>query len=121
MSSRFPVGYFTLGGPASGTHALNVDGCENSGDAIASPGITLSATNAMSPGTFTTGSARWTDAMGATWGVPGDAFQMTVTSIGPVGGYIDGTFDVVVSHGGTATHSVAGSFHVCRVPDDLAP
>jgi hypothetical protein len=75
----------------------------------------------MGPGTFTTGSARWTDSMGATWGVAGDPFQMIVTSIGPVGGYIDGTFDVVVSHGGNAAHSVAGSFHVCRVPDELAP
>jgi hypothetical protein len=46
---------------------------------------------------------------------------MTVTSIGPVGSYIDGAFDVVVSHGGNAAHSLAGSFHVCRVPDELVP
>jgi hypothetical protein len=121
MVSTSPVGYFFSGGPAPGTQALDIDGCENGGDLAASPGIGLSATNATSAGTFTTGSAHWTDALGATWGVPGDAFKMTVTSIGPVGGYIDGTFDVVVSHGGNAAHSVAGSFHVCRVPDELAP
>jgi hypothetical protein len=121
MSSMSAVGYFFSGGPPPGTHALDVDGCENDGDLVASPGISLSATNATSAGTFAAGLAHWTDALGATWGVPGDPFKMTVTSIGPIGGYIDGTFDVVVSHGGSAAHSLAGSFHVCRVPDELAP
>jgi hypothetical protein len=120
-STTSAVGYFFSGGPAPGIQALDVEGCENSGDAVVSPGIRLSAPNAMTPGTYTMGSATYTDSMGVSWGAPGDAFKMTVTAIGPVAGHIDGSFSGFVSHGGNAVHSLDGSFHVCRVQDELAP
>jgi hypothetical protein len=120
-SSMTAVGYLMSGGPAPGAHELDVEGCQNSGDLVASPGIHLTASNAMSPGTYTTGSIRYTDAMSTLWGVPGDGVAITVTTIGPVGGHIEGTFSGSVSHGGNAAHLLAGSFDVCRVADELAP
>lgn len=40
---------------------------------------------------------------------------MTVTKLDEAGGAIEGTFDMVVSHGANAALPVTGSFHVCRV------
>jgi hypothetical protein len=120
-SSMTAVGWLLAGGAGPGAHSIDVEGCQNSGDLVASPGIHLSATNAMSPGTYTAGSITYTDSMSTPWGVPGDGFMMTVTKIDPVGGHIDGTFSGSVSHGGNAAHALAGSFHVCRVADELVP
>ena len=119
MSSTTAVGYLFSGG-APGAQALRIEGCENSGDFVASPGILMSASNAMSPGTYTKGTTSYIDSMGMSWGIPGDGFSMTVTKLDPVGGSIDGTFSGFVSNGGNAAHSLTATFHVCRVPE-LAP
>jgi hypothetical protein len=46
-----------------------------------------------------------------------------VTTFPAVGSAIDGTFTATVSHvmNGNAAHMLSGSFHVCRVQDELTP
>lgn len=117
--SSEPVGYFISGGPFPGVHKLVIQGCADMG--AQSHGIQLSADDAMGTGTFTMGTTYYTDLNGGDWGVAGDPFSMTVTKLEDVGGVIEGTFDVMVTHGGSAAYDVSGSFHACRVPDLLAP
>jgi hypothetical protein len=112
-------GYIQAGGPAPGTENLNIDGCATS--AANATGIHLNAPNASGPGAYTMGNTQYVDSMGISWGVPGDGFKMTVTQMDTVGGYIDGNFTVFVSKGGNAAHSIDGTFHVCRVKDQLVP
>jgi len=113
------VGYIFMGGPAPGAQGLVILGC--AGPQAASPGITLAPTDALTPGTYTAGATSYTDSQGNTWGVSGDPFELTVTTLGDVGGSIVGTYSVMVTHGGNAAHDVSGSFDVCRVPNLLAP
>jgi hypothetical protein len=57
------------------------------------------------------------DASGVTFSNPYlGAFppSIQVTSVGPVGGTVDGTFSAMVQSQ-TGMHSVSGSFHLCRV------
>jgi len=113
------LGYRFEGGPAPGIEAMDVAGCASA--APSSEGVQLSARNASSPGTFTTGSVSYTDANGIQWGVPGDPLSITFTRIDAVGGVIAGSFTATVTHGGNAAHSLSGAFQVCRVNDELAP
>ncbi len=107
------------GGPPPGTQGFVIDGCATA--AMGSTGLQLAIKDAMSPGTYTTGMTQYTDASGKTWGVAGDAFKVTLTNIGPPGGAVDGMFSVTASQGGNAAHLVDGTFHVCRVNDELTP
>ena len=114
-----PVGYIFSGDPAPGVQRFNIAGC-----ASASPnaeGIYLSLDNASTPGTYSGGSTSFTDAGGIMWGVVGDPLEVTLTTFQQVGGAVDGSFKATVTHGGNAAHFVSGSFHVCRVQDELAP
>lgn len=117
--STHPEGYVFSGGPSPGIENLVLVGCVSA--APMSEGIVLSASNAMSPGTYTKGAPQYTDPGGVTWGVNGDSFKLTVDTFGAVGEPIAGGFFMVVTHGGNAAHTVKGNFHVCRVPDALAP
>ena len=117
--SNKAVGYMFSGGPAPGSQGLVVLGCAHS--YAGSQGIILAPRNATSPGTYTAGTATYTDENGGSWGADGDPFHMTVTKLGPVGGSIEGTFQALVTHGGNAGHNVSGTFNVCRVSDMLAP
>ena len=113
------VGYIFSGGPYPGTQGLVVLGC--AGPEAASEGILLSPADAIAPGHYTAGTTSYTDPGGITWGVSGDPFDMTVTALGPVGGSIQGTFSVMVTHGGNAAHDIEGTFDVCHVTDLNAP
>ena len=117
-ASTSAVGYIFAGGPYPGVEGLDVVGCANSNPQ--SPGITLSGSNVMSPGTFAAGMTSYTDVTGS-WGVAGDPFQMVITRLDSTGGVIEGTFNARVSHGGNAAHALTGSFHVCHVSDEYAP
>ncbi len=117
--STTALGYSFSGGPAPGFQALDLVGCVSA--APKSEGVFLSLANAMAPGTFTQGSVTWTDPSGQAWGVSGDSFSVVVTKVDGFGGSIDGHFDAMTTHGGNAAHDVSGTFHVCRVHDELAP
>src|SRR6185503_6039955 len=117
--STTAVGYSFSGGPFPGVQALEVAGCAGPGPK--SQGIHLSASDAMNPGTYTKGTTFYTDTNGIDWGAANDPFKVTFTTIEAVGGVIEGTFSVIATHGGSAAHTVTGSFHVCRVQDELAP
>jgi hypothetical protein len=117
MWSQTAVGYLFSAGPSP--IGVRVEGCENSGDLTESPGIRLMTSNAMTPGTYTMGSIQFTPMAGMNWStLTGAPFEVKITKLDPVGGYIDGTFSGVVAAPGGG-HSLAGSFHVCRVEDQL--
>lgn len=118
MSTQ-PAGYVFSGGPSPGIENLVLVGCVSG--APKSDGFSLSASNAMGPGVYIKGAPQYTDPGGVTWGVNGDSFKLTVDTFGAVGEPITGGFFMVVSHGGNAAHTVKANFHVCRVPDALAP
>jgi hypothetical protein len=116
---KTPLGYEFAGGPVGAAHGVKLLGCVD-----ASPnaqGIELDVLDAGGPGAFTQGTTQYTDALGNDWGVADDPFQVTITTLEPVGGAIDGSFHVTVTHGGNAAHGLDGTFHVCHVPDLLAP
>jgi hypothetical protein len=113
------VGYIFSGGPAPGTQGLVVLGCV--GPETGSEGIQLAPEDAIGPGDYTAGSTTYTDPGGMTWGVAGDPFAMTVTNLQPVGGSIQGNFQVMVTHGGNAAHNLEGTFDVCHVTDMQVP
>ena len=114
------VGYLFSGGPAPGVQRLEIAGCASSSAVSTTPGISLSASDASSVGTYTVGTTSYTDAAG-TWGFANDPFHLVVTRLDAAGGVIEGSFTAMVTHGGNAARSLTGSFHVCRVPDELAP
>ena len=114
-----PAAYLFSGGPFPGAQALDVVGCV--GSAQGEEGVLLSASDASGTGTFTAGSTSYTDASGGLWGAAGDPFELVVTSFGEVGDYVEGSFQVMVTHGGNAAHTLTATFAVCRVSDLLAP
>lgn len=121
MYSDTAVGFAFSGGPSPGIDAFVIQGCENGGDLVVSPGIEFAANQVKNPGTYTDGTTGYTDEMGQGWGQPGDAFSLTITKLEPVGGVVEGSFKGFVSHGGNAAHDIAATFHVCRVDDALVP
>jgi hypothetical protein len=113
------LGYEFSGGPAPGVQRLNLVGCVGPG--ANSEGIDISMDKATTPGTFTVGTVSWTDQNGATWVSGNFAPKVTITKLDPVGGVIEGSVGGMVSQGGNAAHTLNGTFHVCRVNDELAP
>lgn len=91
---------------------LRVVGCKTS--AAKSEGVVLEALNANTVGTYTMGTPHYTDTNGMAWGTGADPFNMVVTKLGPAGQPIEGTFTASSTNGGSAAHSLVGSFHVCR-------
>src|SRR5262249_2359322 len=79
-----PTGHMFAGGPVGAPHGVTIQGCA-AGTAV-SQGITLTALDASGPGTYTMGSAQYTDAMGAMWGTQNDPFKAIITGYDPVGG-----------------------------------
>ena len=122
-----PIGYLIEGGvvpPVDGGVSLGGPRLEIFGCASAAPGsegVELLAYDVTAPGKFTVGLTRYTDAGGLSWGMMSDPFVLHVTKLGAVGDSIEGTVTATVTHGGNAAHTIAGSFHVCRAPDELVP
>jgi hypothetical protein len=114
-----PVGYLLEGGVAPGLSNLNVYGCVSK--AVNSEGISLLVSGVKAPGTFTSGTATYTDAGGAAWS-NGGALMVTVTKLGAVGGTIEGTLSATVTHPPSqVAQTIAGSFKVCHIGDELVP
>jgi hypothetical protein len=118
-----PTGFsFVHGSPPPGGQELYIDGC--AAGAPGSEGLHIGLSNAIAPGTYTDGSVDYTDASAATWDA-GDPFSfiVAITKLGAVGDSIDGTFTATVTRvmSADAAHSLSGSFHVCRVKDEVLP
>jgi hypothetical protein len=118
-SATSAIGYAFAGGPVGAPHGIQIVGCKSA--AAQSEGIQFRVLDAQGPGTYTMGSTQYTDTTGVTWGFDTDPFKVTLTKVESTGGVIEGTFSEFVTHGGSAAHSIAGSFHVCHVMDLLAP
>jgi hypothetical protein len=112
-----PVGYVQAGGASADQNTLVIFGCVSA--AAGSQGIVLSAPNVTAPGTFTGGTATYTDMSGNDWtGTP----QVVVTTLGAVGDTIEGTFTASVTHPPSQiAENVTGTFSVCRIGDQLTP
>lgn len=111
--------YIEQGGPAPGIEALNVDGCSSTSPNA--PGIQLSISNVTGPGQYTQGTLEYTDTNGKPWtsgGAPD--FQVSVNTFDPVGGVVEGNFNVEV-FGGKLGKPLMGTFSVCRVSDEDLP
>jgi hypothetical protein len=67
--------------------------------------------------------ASYVDPMGTWWVSWMDATDVTVSELGPVGGFIDGTFSSTLGPGPIPqngdTLGISGTFHVCHVPDQM--
>ena len=117
-TSAFAVGYLHSVGPQP--ISTVVEGCENGGDATQSPGIRIDISDASAPGMYMSGATVYFGPQGNSWSAAGGApFKATITKMDPVGGYVDGSFSAIVKASDGTTHSLGGSFHVCRVQDEL--
>jgi len=116
--SQKAVGYIAQG-PGMTPPRIVIEGCQSA--AAGSPGIMLTAENAMAPGDYPIGLTQYTDMAGKLYGMQGDPFDVIVTVLDMVGGTIGGTFKVKVTNNLVGSHMVEGSFHVCRVNDQLLP
>jgi hypothetical protein len=117
--SLYAVG--SLAPPFSPPHALDVTGCTSSGITGARLEL-LTASDVNGAGTVDA-LVKYDDAMGAHWWVTtydDPKPTLTVTKLGAVGDFIDGTFSAsnATAYQGGPAHSLTGSFHVCREPDD---
>jgi len=121
QSSQYASGWQFFGGPAPPVHELKIAACENGGDLVASPGIQIAVTNAMSPGVYTDGLMGFRVGTGTVFSAATDPFKVTIASIGPIGGAIDGSFAILASMGSSSAHFLQGTFHVCHVADDVEP
>ena len=117
--STTAVGYRFSGGPFPGVTAIDINGCK--GPNANSEGASLSAHDAMGPGTYPGSTVSYTDSFGTVWSSPGYPASIVLTRVDPVGGVIEGSFTASVTHGSDSRSELKGTFHVCRVPDELAP
>jgi hypothetical protein len=118
MSSE-PVAFIFSGGPTQ-VEGLEVVGCSK----LAMGGsVKLSALNVLGAGTYSAGDIRYAAPGGDVWGMKGDPVKVDITHLGVVSDFVDGTFEAPSLHvmNGTATHQLTGTFHVCRVPDEILP
>ena len=117
--SMTAVGYRLSGGVAPGLDQLDIVGCAGPGSASA--GIQLYTTKASAPGTYTEGSLSYTNANGLTSSSVNDPYKVVITKLEEVGGVIEGTFTGTVTEPTDGKITLTGSFHVCRVADELVP
>jgi hypothetical protein len=117
--SSTALGYHFSGGVFPGFNEIDLLGCADM--SATSAGIHLSARNASAPGTFTSGDMSYTDANGGSWYTTGESYQVVITKLENPGGVIEGTFSVKATGPADTTITLTGSFHVCRVSDELAP
>ena len=115
LMSATPIGYLEEGGPPPGFADLHVDAC--AGPISGSEGVHVDAPGAGGQGEFKS-KVTYTDGNGGTW--TGTAL-ITIVAVAAVGQPIQGSFDVTVTNGTMATHTLSVKFSVCHVPDEEAP
>ncbi len=112
-----PLGYlYRING--GDPHGLKIVGCKSG--AQNSEGIALYANNAVGVGTYVVGSPKYSDGNGMVLGKGTDPFNVVVTTFGAQGALIEGTF-AATSTKNNVSHTLSGSFHVCRAPDYTGP
>ncbi len=116
LMSATPIGYFEEGGPPPGFTDLHLDAC--AGPTSGSEGVHVDAPGAGGQGQFMC-SVTYTDSQGGTWKTGGA--PITIVDVGPVGQYIQGSFDTTVTDGAAETHALHVKFSVCHVPDEEVP
>jgi hypothetical protein len=82
--------------------------------------VTVSAKGQMGLGSYSEGTAAYTDMAGDSWiNASRTSFQANITRLEVVGGIIEGTFSTTVAPqgGGDDTHPLEGTFLVCRAMD----
>jgi hypothetical protein len=113
------LGYLMEGGPPPGFSNLALYGCATS--AANSLGITVQVENVTSTGTFTSGSASYTDEQGNMWMTTGP-FEIDITRLDGVGGMIQATLTTsIVDPPSQVAQSLSATFAVCHIEDQLAP
>ena len=120
IEKKYPgaIGYHYSGRAANAPAGIKIVGCRTSPQPAES--IALYVTNANGVGTYRSGTPKYSDAKGNLFGRGDDPFSLELTTYGPVGAYIDGTFKVTSSKN-TVSHQLSGRFHVCRAPDYVGP
>ena len=117
--STTPVGYIMQGGPPPGESNLDIFGCVS--DATGSQGISITVPGVTGPGTFTDGTADYTEAGGGTSSDNG-ALKVVITTLGAVGDTITGTLSGALTHPPSLIATeITGTFSVCRVGDQNVP
>ena len=112
-----PIGYlYTSNG--SGQHGLKLVACRSA--ALNSEGMALYVDSAAGVGAYMAGTPKYTDGSGGLFGKSWDPFDVVVTAFGPEGQPIEGTLAVSPSKN-NASHTLSGSFHVCRAVDYVGP
>jgi hypothetical protein len=117
--STYAVGW--LEHPSSPPPDLDVMGCANTG--FASAGIEIQTFNGIDVVSPKGMSVCYRDPTGRVWdsmsGGSMPKFGLTLWEVGAVGEFIDGTFTAtgIIGPELDPVHTVSGSFHVCREPD----
>jgi len=104
--------------PTGGLHGLKIVGCKTA--ALNSEGVALYADNAAGVGTYVVGTPKYSDGNGVVLGRSSDPFNVVVTAFGAEGQPIEGTF-TVTSTKNNVSHTLIGSFHVCRAATYVGP
>jgi hypothetical protein len=119
--AQAPIAYFSYpdGGPPYAFYQLVIQGCADAGPNA--EGVRLGADGVMGPGTFTMGNAAYVDPTGTVWSGNGQPFQFHVSALEQSpSGSVDGTFSTIVAFE-QSVHSLTGTFHACRVADQVLP
>jgi hypothetical protein len=117
---------------SGGTFTASVDGSSVTFAACVANAIGAGSLMSVQCGKPTVLTIRFTRSAGNTWKAfveywrTGTRFAeadgaITVTAIGDVGGFVDGSASAPKLQGPSGTVSLQGSFHVCRGPDLQAP
>jgi hypothetical protein len=115
-----PVGYLLEGGPPPG--ASNLDGYGCASGAASSKGLSFIAPDVKAPGTFTNGTATYTDDQGNVWTNTNGGFSITITKLGAVGDTIDGIVTATVTHPPSGlAQNVSAKFTLCHINDEDVP
>jgi hypothetical protein len=113
------LGYFAEGGPPPGFSQLALYGCATT--APNSLGISVQNQGVTTTGTFTNGTASYTDAQSKVWSST-SAYKLVVTQVDATGGVIEAQLTAsVVSPPSQIAQSVSATFKVCHIQDELAP
>ena len=112
------VPFATLVNPGGPDESMLIDAAGGPADPNALIGI--GASDAYGPGAYIVGYETLRTADGTVLGIFDDDAIM-LSELGPVGGYVGGTFHASASTDGVHKHDVQANFRVCRAPDSTVP
>lgn len=116
--SAGPVAYFFSGGAFAGN--LVIEGCGDGSTGLPRIRVTGFDIDAENPSISIGEIETWVDASGATWQSAEAGQVQTWKMAAKVGDTIEGGFGATVGLGGKLK-SIAGTFRVCKVDDEILP